>query len=88
MRSGHGINELPGDAYAIRHPAHAPFEHITHAKFAADLFHINRPALVCESRIARDNEEPLDPGKSGNDVFDHAVGEIFLLGIATHVLER
>jgi hypothetical protein len=24
------------------------------------LFHIDRPVLVCESRIARDDEEPLD----------------------------
>ena len=39
-------------------------------------------------RIAGDDEQPLDAGQAGDDVFDHAVDEIVLLGISAHVLER
>ena len=88
MRSGCGVDELPGDAHAIAGLAHAAFEHVAHAELAADLLHVDRPALVGEGRIARDDEQPLDARKAGDDVVDHAVGEIFLLGIAAHVLER
>jgi hypothetical protein len=42
VRSRHGIDELSSNTHAIRYPAHAAFEHIAHAKFAADLFHIDR----------------------------------------------
>jgi hypothetical protein len=45
-------------------------------------------ALVDETRIARDHEQPLDARQTRNDVFDHPVGEILLLGVAAHVLER
>jgi hypothetical protein len=36
-------------------------------------------ALVGEGRIAGDDEEPADAGERGDDLLDHAVGEIFLL---------
>ena len=87
MCSGCGVDELPGDAHAVRRLAHAAFEHIAHAELAADLLHVDRPALVGEGRIARDDEKPFDARKAGDDVLDHAVGEIFLFGIAAHVLE-
>src|ERR1700730_8723606 len=49
MRSGCGINELPGYADAISRLAHAAFEHIAHAEFAADLLHVDGFALVGEA---------------------------------------
>ena len=83
-----GIDELPGDAHSVPGLAHAAFEHIAHAQFAPDLLHIDGPALVGEARIARDHEQPAHARQGGDDLLDHAVGEIFLLGIAAHVLER
>ena len=52
------VDELSGDAHAVRRLADAAFEHIAHAQVAADLLHIARPALVGEARIARDHEQP------------------------------
>ena len=88
MCARHGVDELPGDAHAICRLAHATFEHIADAEFAADLFHVDRSALVGEGRIASDNEQPLDPREAGNDALYHAVAEIVLVGIAAHVLKR
>ena len=45
-------------------------------------------ALVGEARIARDDEQPFDARQSGDDVFDHPVGEILLLRIAAQIGER
>ena len=77
-----------GDAQAVARLAHAPFQNIAHAEFAPDLPDIDGLALVGEARIAGDHEQPFDPRQAGDDVLDHAVGEIFLLRIAAHVLER
>ena len=44
-------------------------------------------SFVREARIAGDDEEPADAGKGGDDLLDHAVDEIFLLGIAAHIGE-
>ncbi len=53
----------------------------------ADLLHLDRPALVGERGIARDHEQAGDLRQIGDQVFGHAVAEIFLLGIAAHVRE-
>src|SRR6516225_9742917 len=68
--------------------AHRAFEHVAHTKLAPDLFHIDGLALVSEARIARDHEQPADAGKLGDDLLDHAVCEVFLVGIAAQILER
>ena len=68
--------------------ADAAFEHIAHAEFAPDLPDVWRLALVGEARIARDHEQRRGTRQRRDDVLDDAVGEILLLGIAAHVLER
>jgi len=83
-----GLDQLTGDADPVTGLANAALEHIVHAEFAADLFDIDGFALVGEARIARDHEQRLEPRQRGDDLLDHAIGEIFLLGIAAHVLER
>src|SRR5438552_7186611 len=88
MRAGFGIDQLRGDAHPVAALAHAAFEHIAHAEFAADLLHIDRLALVGEARIAGDDEEPADAAERGDDLLDHAVGEILLLRVAARILER
>jgi hypothetical protein len=34
-----------------------------------------------------DHEQPLEPRERGDDLLDHPVRKVFLLGVATHVLE-
>ncbi len=43
MAAGRCIDELSGDAHAVRRLAHAAFEHIAHAQVAADLRHVDWP---------------------------------------------
>ena len=88
MRAGCGIDELPGDAHPVCRLAHAAFEHVAHPELAADLLHVHGPALVGEARIAGDHEQPAHARQRGDDLFHHAVGEILLLRVAAHVLER
>src|SRR5262249_37488169 len=82
-----GVDQLRRDPYATPRLAHGAFEHIAHAEFAPDLLHIDGAAFVGEARVAGDDEEPFDPRKRSDDLLDHAVGKIFLLGVAAHVLE-
>jgi hypothetical protein len=88
VQAGLGLDQLRGDADPLAQLAHRPSEHIAHAQLVADPLHIDSLALVGEARIAGDHEEPSDAGQTGDDVLDHAVGEIFLLGVGAHVLER
>ena len=88
MRAGRGFDQLPGDAHATAGFANAALKHIANAEFAADLLDIDGLAFVGEARIARDHEQRFEARERGDDVLDHAVGEIFLLGITAHVLER
>ena len=67
---------------------HAAFEHVADAELPGDLPHVDGAALVDEGGIAGDHREGLEAAERGDDVLDDAVGEIFLLGIAAHVLER
>ena len=58
MRAGRGIDQLAGDAHPAAGLAHAALEHVAHAELAADLPHVDGPALVGEARIAGDDEQP------------------------------
>ena len=58
------------------------FEHVTYSELAPDLLHIDGLAFVHKTRIAGDDEQPADAGERGDDLLDHAVGEIFLLRVA------
>src|SRR5712691_11402298 len=88
MRAGDRVDQLPGDPHSPAGFAHRAFEDIADAKLAPDLPHIGRLAFVGKARIAGDHEQPADPAEHGDYLLDHAVDEIFLLGVAAHVLER
>ena len=88
MRAGRGLDQLRGDAHSIGGLAHATLQHIAHAELASDLLHIDAAALISEAQIAGDHEEPSDAAERGDDLLDHAVGEILLLGIGAQVLKR
>src|SRR6185437_16334545 len=87
MRAGLRFDELSGDADAVARLAHAAFEHIAYAELAPDALDVDGLALVDEARIARDHEQPADAREAGDDILDHAVGEILLFGIAAEILE-
>ena len=88
LRPGRRVGQLTGDAQVVSGLANASFKNVTHAELASDLFDIDSFALVGEARIAGDDKKAFDSREAADDVFDHAVGEIFLLGIAAHVGER
>src|SRR6516164_35555 len=88
MRNGFRFDQLRGDAHSAAALPDRAFQHIAHAKLAADTLHIDRLALVREARIASDYEQRGDAAQCGDDLLDHAVGEILLLRIAADVLKR
>jgi hypothetical protein len=58
-----------------------------HIQLAANLFHVERLALVSEGRVARDHERAGDAREVGGQALGHAVDEIFLLGVAAQIGE-
>jgi hypothetical protein len=87
MRARRRVDELRGDAYALRRLADAAFHHVAHAQFAADLLDVRGVPFVSEARIARDHEQPTHVTQCGDDVLDDAVREVLLLRVIAHVLE-
>jgi len=59
MRVGRGIDQLGVDAELAARSPDAPFEHVAHAKLAADLLRVDRLVPVRERGIARDHEHVL-----------------------------
>ena len=88
MGASRRIDKLAGNADAATRFAQAAFEDVTDAKLPPDLLYVDCASLLGEARIAGDHIQPFHSGQAGNDVLDNAIDEIFLLGIATHVLER
>jgi hypothetical protein len=82
------VDQLRGEADAIGRLAHAALQHVAHAEIAGDLPHVNRPVLVDEGRVAGDDEQPPEARQRGDDVLDHAVGEVLLVGVIRQVGER
>src|ERR1051326_410890 len=88
MRPGCRVYQLPRYTHAVSSFANRAFQHVTNAQFAGYLLYVNRPALVGEAGISSDDEEPRHSGDHRRDLLNHAVSEIFLVGVAAHVLER
>src|SRR5215471_12663881 len=86
--AGFRLDQLRGDPQPVAALADASFEHVAHAELASDLLHINRAAFVDEAAVACDDKEPPELRQRRGDVFDHAIGEDFLLGVGAHVRER
>src|SRR5207237_5707036 len=55
-----GIDELSRDAHSVCRLANAPFQHVAHSKLAPDLLHVDGAPLVCEARVAGDDEQRLE----------------------------
>src|SRR5207248_10073379 len=68
MSAGRHVDQLAGDAHPVATFAYRAFEHVAHAKFAADLLNIDGLPFVGEGRIAGDDEEPADTAERGDDL--------------------
>src|SRR5262249_16190263 len=60
MAASRGIDELAADAQAVPRLAAAAFQHVADTELSAHLPYIERLALVGETRIAGDDEQPLE----------------------------
>src|SRR5262245_7635195 len=87
MGSGGGINQLSVDPQFASRFADAAFEDVTNPQLAPNLLHIHRPALVGETGVPGDNEEPAHSGQRGDDLFDHTIRKVLLVTLATQVIE-
>ena len=81
-------DQLPGDPHPRAGLADAALQHEAHAELLAHLLHVDGLALVRERGVAGDDEQPRDLREVGDDVLGDAVAEVFLLGVAAHVVER
>src|SRR5690242_9320634 len=87
MGGARRLDQLPRNADPIGRLANASFQQIPNAELPADLSDIDGAALVSKGRITRDHKERSKTRQGRRYLLDDAVGEIFLLGIATEVLE-
>ena len=88
MMAGFRIDQLSGHANPAACLANTAFDDISRAEYFADLPYVGRAAFEGEGRISRDHRERPPTREGGNDVLRQTVGEIFLLGIVGHILER
>jgi hypothetical protein len=87
MHASGRIDQLPGNAYPITAFAHRAFKHIPNPKLPPNLPYIDCLTFVGKARISCDHEQPANATQRGDDFLDHTIDEIFLFGIAAHVLE-
>ena len=82
------VDQLRGDPHPVAGLAHAALEHVADAERLGHVRHGDRCLLVDEGRVAGDDVQLGQLREIGDDVLADAVGEILLLGIAAHVVER
>jgi len=83
--AAHRVDKFGRDPQAIARLSHASFQDVAYAEFASDLLYVDGPPLVNEARMTRDDQEPPQPRKGGDDVLGNAIAEVVLLGIAAQV---
>ena len=88
MRAGDAVDELCRYPEPVGRFPYTALEYIADAELPSRTPHIHGAAFVDEGGIAGDDRERFEPAEGGDDVLNDAVGEIVLLGIAAHVLER
>jgi hypothetical protein len=66
-----------------------PMRRRLHVQLATDLLHVDGAPLVGEGRVARDHEHQAAIARQAvDDVVDHTIGEVVLVGLGGQVLER
>src|SRR5262249_33199850 len=87
VSSGHGVDQLRGDAEAIPAPTHAALQHIAYPQIAPHIADIGRLALVLEARVAGDDEQLREARQLGDDVLGDAVAQVILLLVSAKIGE-
>ena len=87
MAAGRGVDELHIDAHAIAAVLNAAFEDIANIQVAADRLHVERLALVSESRVAGDHDGAAETREIGREALRDAVDEMLLLRVAADICE-
>jgi len=85
MRAADRVDQLCGDPDATAGLADRAFEHIVDAQFLTDALNVNGLVFVSEAGVTGENKQPFDAAERRDDLFDHAIGEILLLGVAAHI---
>ena len=88
MAAADRIDQLRRDPDPPARLAHATLEYVANTECARHLGDRNRLPLIDKGRIPRDHVQPRQLGEIGDDVLANPVGEIFLLSISTHIVER
>ena len=88
MTAGLGVDELHVDAHAISAALNAALEDIANIQVAADGLHVERLALVSESRVAGDHDGAPDTREIGRETLRDPVDEVLLFRVAADIGER
>src|SRR3546814_20990965 len=73
--AGGGVDKLPRDPHAALGFAQAALEDVAHPQLLPYLLLIDRPSLVGEAGVPRDDEQPSPARQGASDGFHHAVDE-------------
>src|SRR6202041_4065204 len=85
VAAGCDFVELRRDPYPFALFPHTAFDDVSDAEFVGNLLEVNGLSLVHKGGVARDNIEPPQLRKGGDDIFTDAVGKILLFGFAAEV---
>src|SRR5690348_4794339 len=88
MLAADSVDELRVDPHTPARLPHAAFKNVGDPELLSEIADVHRLTLEGECGVAGDNAQRRDFRQIGRDVFADAVAEIFLLGIAAHVLKR
>src|SRR5262245_11647197 len=85
MPAHRGIYQLGVNAHTVARLTYAALHYVSHPQLAAHLSYLYCLALVGEDRVARDDKHAREFGQVSDEVLSHAVAEILLLRVATHI---
>ncbi len=88
MRVIVGLDQLHVDVHPVAGLLHAAFEHIAYAQLARDLRQIFRSAAIARGGSARNDAEPANSRKRGDDFILNTLRKKCVLLVRAEVLER
>ena len=88
MTAALGVDKLHVDAHAISAALDTALKDVADIQLAPDRLHVERLALVRESRIAGDHNGAPETREIGGETFRHSVDEMLLFRVAADIGER
>src|SRR5689334_3204444 len=88
MIAAFAVDQLGIDSDAGARLANAALQHMADTELRRDLADVDGLPFECEGSVPSDHTQSGDLRQVGCDVLADPVAEIFLLGVAAHVLER